>query len=264
MTLTSQTWTEESVTVAGSMMSLLKGGTGDPLLILHRDVGNPGWLPFYEQLAKSFTVYTPSHPGFDKSERPNWMRSVRDVALVYQWLIKDLKLGSMPVIGLGFGGWIAAEMATMCHHNMKKLVLVGAMGLQPTQGEILDQFLYSGTEYAKMAFHDESKFEQLYGSEISVDQLEIWEINREMTTRIAWKPYMFNQTLPYFLGGVETPTLIIWGRKDRIVPLSCGQRYLDLLPNAKLEIIEDCGHFVEVEKPEELIDHITRFLAASD
>jgi pimeloyl-ACP methyl ester carboxylesterase len=254
-----QTWTEDSVKVAGGLVHLLKGGTGEPLLILHHDVGNPGWLSFYEELAQRFTLYVPSHPGYGKSERPQWMRSVRDMAVVYQWLLKDLQLNSLYLVGLGFGGWIAAEMATMCHHQFNRLILVGAMGVQPPQGEILDQFLIYTTDYIKAGFYDQTKFQQLYGSEPDLDRLEVWEINREMTTRIAWKPYMFNQALPFLLPGVETPTLIVWGKEDRIVPLSCGERYLQVLPTAKLEVLDHCGHFVEVEKPNELANLIIEF-----
>jgi pimeloyl-ACP methyl ester carboxylesterase len=255
-----QTWAESFVEVAGGKVHLLKGGTGEPLLILHRDVGNPGWLPFYEQLAQRFTVYVPSHPGFDKSERPDWMRNVRDMAIVYQWLLKNLRLDTLSVVGLGFGGWVAAEMATMCHHQLKRLVLVSAMGIQPTRGEIMDQFLLYTTDYLKAGFYDQTKLDQLYGQEPEVDQLVTWEINREMTTRIAWKPYMFNQTLPRLLPGVETPTLIVWGKEDRIAPVNCGERYMQALPRAQFVVLNQCGHFVEVEKADELTQLINEFI----
>ena len=256
-----QTWTESFVEVAGGKVHLLKGGAGEPLLILHRDVGNPGWLPFYEQMAQRFTVYVPSHPGFDKSERPTWMRNVRDLAVVYQWLLKELRLNSLSLIGLGFGGWIAAEMATMSHNQFKKLVLVSAMGIQPTRGEIMDQFLLYTTDYIRAGFFDPSKMDQLYGTEPDVEQLVTWEINREMTTRIAWKPYMFNQALPILLQGVDTPTLIVWGREDKITPVNCGERYMQALPHAQFVVLNQCGHFIEVEKADELAKLVVEFLA---
>jgi pimeloyl-ACP methyl ester carboxylesterase len=80
------TGTERVVTVAGEQLHLWRGGTGEPLLVLHHDTGNPDWLPFHQQLAERFDVIAPSHPGYDRSARPEWMRSVRDVAIVYQWL----------------------------------------------------------------------------------------------------------------------------------------------------------------------------------
>lgn len=246
------TWSESRVEVAGGKVHLLTSGAGEPVLVLHRDVGNPGWLPFYEQLAQHYAVYVPSHPGFDQSERPEWMRNVRDMAVVYQWLLKELRLHTLSVIGLGFGGWLAAEMATMDHHQLHKLVLVSAMGVKPTKGDILDQFLLYTTDYLRAGFYDPSKMDELYGKEPEVDQLVTWEINREMTTRIAWKPYMFNPALPVLLRGVETPTLIVWGKEDKITPVNCGERYMQALPHAQLVALNECGHFVEVEKPVEL------------
>lgn len=258
------TWSESVIEVAGGKVHYLTSGAGDPLLILHRDVGNPGWLPFYEQMAQHFTVYAPSHPGFDKSERPDWMRSVRDLAVVYQWLVKEMKLATKPnslsMIGLGFGGWVAAEMATMDHHQLNKLVLVSAMGMKPSRGEIMDQFLLYTTDYIRAGFHDPSKMDELYGKEPDVDQLVIWEINREMTTRIAWKPYMFNAAFPILLKGVETPTLIVWGKEDKITPVNCGERYMQTLPRAQFVALNECGHFVEVEKPNELARLVVEFL----
>ena len=50
---------------------------------------------------------------------------------------------------------------------------------------------------------------------------------------------------------MKAPTLIVWGDKDRIVPLSTAKRYLAALPNAKLEVIKDCGHCVDLEQPEQ-------------
>jgi len=256
-----QTWTESFVEVAGGKVHLRKGGTGDPLLILHRDVGNLGWLPLYEQLAQRFTVYVPSHPGFDKSDRPEWMRNVRDMAVVYEWFLKDLKLGALSLMGLGFGGWIAAELATMNHLRFNKLVLVSAMGIQPTRGEIMDQFLVYTTDYLKAGFYDPSKMDQLYGADPDVDQLVTWEVNREMTTRIAWKPYMFNQALPFLLRGVDTPTLIVWGKEDKIAPVNCGERYMQALPHAQFVVLNQCGHFVEVEKASELAKLVNEFIS---
>jgi pimeloyl-ACP methyl ester carboxylesterase len=257
-----QPWTESFVEVAGGKVHLLTGGQGEPLLILHRDIGNLGWLPFYQQLAQRFTVYVPSHPGFDKSERPDWMRNVRDLAVVYEWLLKDLHLKELYVVGLGFGGWVAAEMATMNHSQCKRLVLVGAMGIQPTRGEILDQFLMYTTDYIKAGFFDPSKMEQLYGSEPEIDQLVTWEINREMTTRIAWKPYMFDPVLPHLLPNVRIPSLVVWGAGDTIAPLDIGEQYAELLPNARLVTIPGAGHFAELEQPEAVLAAVRPFLAS--
>lgn len=252
--------TEEIVEVAGGTVHLLKGGTGAPLVILHEDTGNPGWSPFYEALARRFTVYIPSHPGYSRSSVPEWARDVRDLALIYQWLLRDLGLRDVPLIGFGLGGWIAAEMAAMSSDRFGRLVLVGAAGLKPDEGEIADQFLVSATEHVRGGFHDQTKFDALFGAEPDIDQLEAWEINREMTARVAWAPYMFSQSLPHLLGGVTVPTLLVWGRHDPIVPLSCARRYAALLPNARLEVVEDCGHYVDLEQPQRLAELVAAFV----
>jgi len=263
VTTATKKYTEEQHLVAGKKAHLVKGGKGPPLLVLNHEVGSFGWTPFLEGLAENYSVYQPHHPGFDKSERPEWMRSVRDLAIAHEWLLRDLKLGPVDVIGLGFGGWVAAEMATMNHSQFKHLVLVAPMGIQPPPGtgEIVDQELLSGHEYMRKCFHDQAKLDAMFGKEPAIDQLEAWEINREMTTRIAWKPYMFNQTLPYLIQGVQVPTLVVFGKQDQVAPLSCGKRYVDLLPKAKLEIVDNAGHCVEMEQPQALLKLVTSFLA---
>jgi pimeloyl-ACP methyl ester carboxylesterase len=256
-------YTEEMLEVGFGKVHLMKGGKGSPLLILQDDIGSPGWLPFYAELARRFTVYVPAHPGYGKSERPAWMRSVRDLAITHNWLLTVLGLETLPVVGLGLGGWVAAELATMCHHRFSHMVLVGAVGVQPLEGEIADQFLVSGEEYVKRCFHHPVTFEALYGKETTVDQREAWEINREMTVRIAWKPYMFSHTLPILLGSVDTPTLVVWGKEDAVVPRSCAQRYVESLSRARLVVLDGCGHCAEAEKPEQLAALITDFLAGA-
>ena len=72
---------------------------------------------------------------------------------------------------------------------------------------------------------------------MTTDQLEQWDICREMCFRTAWKPYMYSQTLPHLLGGVRTPALIIWGDDDQIVPISAGHVYTKALRNARLATI---------------------------
>jgi pimeloyl-ACP methyl ester carboxylesterase len=260
MTETATTCTDQVVELAGIQLHLSRGGSGDPLLVLHHDIGSPGWLPFYRQLAERFEVIVPSHPGYDRSSRPDWLRSVRDVAVVYQWLLAELGIDGVTLVGLGFGGWIAAEMATMAPRGFRALVLVGAMGIRPDDGEILDQALMNYIEYARAGFHDQRAFDEVYGREPSTDQLETWDVNREMSFRIAWKPYMYSQTLPHLLGSVRTPALVVWGSEDRIVPRSCAERYARSLPNARLEIVEGAGHCVDMERPTELSALIERFV----
>ncbi len=256
-------WTRETVPIAGVTLSLEKAGAGDPVLVLHHDIGRPERVPFYDALAARFTVLAPSHPGYDGSARPEWLRSVRDIAVVYQRLLAERNAGPVTLVGLGFGGWIAAEMVTMAPRAVRRLVLVGAMGLKPERGEIADQALLSYIDYARNGFSDAKAFAEVYGAEPATPTLEQWDLNREMSFRIAWKPYMYSPTLPHLLGGVATPTLVVWGRDDRIVPLECGERYAKALASAKLSIVEGAGHLVDLEKPAELARLVVDFATAN-
>ncbi len=253
-------WTGKHVDVAGVKMHLSRAGKGAPLLVLHHDIGTLERLPVYDALAQHFDVLVPHHPGYGKSERPAWLRSVRDVAVMYRQLLADLGISQASLIGLGFGGWIAAEMASMAPRDVGRLVLVGAMGLKPPEGDILDQALQSYIDYAGAGFHSPKAFAACYGEEPSTDQLEQWDICREMSFRIAWKPYMYSQTLPHLLGGVRVPSLVVWGDADRVVPLSAGRLWASRLPDARLEIVQACGHCVEMEKPDAFAALVTSFM----
>ncbi len=133
------------------------------------------------------------------------------------------------------------------------------MGIKPPAGDILDQAIISYIAYPQAGFHSQDAFHQTFG-EVSTDQLEQWDIAREMCFRVAWKPYMYSQTLPHLLGGVRAPALVIWGDDDRIVPRSAGEAYARALRNARLEVVPACGHFVEMEQPDALARLIEPFL----
>ena len=115
-------------------------------------------------------------------------------------------------------------MASLAPADLSHLVLVGAMGIKPPQGDILDHAITGYMDYARAGFHDQEAFDRVYGAEPSIDQLEMWDICREMSFRIAWKPYMYSQTLPHLLGAVRAPALVVWGDDDQIVPKSAGER----------------------------------------
>ena len=252
-------WTEAAVELAGSKLHLARAGSGRPVLVLHHDIGTPDQLAFYDALTARFDVLVPHHPGYGKSERPEWLRSVRDVAIMYQALLSQLGIERPSLIGLGYGGWIAAEMSIMAPRDLHRLVLVGAMGLKPPAGDILDQAIISYIDYAKAGFHDEAAFAHIYG-EVTTDQLVDWDICREMTFRIAWKPYMYSLTMSHLLGGMRVPSLVVWGEDDKVVPRGAGERYAELLPNGRFEVVRNAGHCVEMEQPDALARLVVPFI----
>ena len=255
-------WTDSTHDIGGTSMHLSRAGSGRPLLILHHDIGTVDRLPFYDTLAGSFDVLVPHHPGWGKSERPQWLRHPRDIGAMHAWLLAELGLTDVSLIGLGFGGWVAAEMASQAPSTYRKLVLVGPMGIKPPEGDILDQAIISYIDYPRAGFHDQAAFTRVYG-DISTDQLEQWDICREMSFRTAWKPYMYSQTLPHLIGGIRAPALVVWGDDDKHVPSSAAPLWQHGLRNAKLETVAACGHYVDMEKPDELAKLVTNFVNAN-
>jgi pimeloyl-ACP methyl ester carboxylesterase len=226
------------------------------VVVLHHSTGSRGWEPLAEALAGSFSVVVPDLPGYGQSERPEWARSPRDIAILVGRLIDHLELPPAHIVGLGFGGWVAAELATLTPRRLTTLTLVGAAGLKPRQGEIADQILISHAQYVRQGFSSDAAFEAVFGAQPDKEVVELWDYSREMTSRLTWKPWMFSRQLPHLLPEVPTPALVVWGKEDRVVPLDCGQQYAELLPNAMLELV-DAGHIVDLEVPERLAELIT-------
>lgn len=255
-------WTSNTVSVAGTEIHLRRGGKGSPLVVLHRDIGTPDGLTFYDNLAAHHDVIVPNHPGYGSSPRADWLGNVRDLAVLYRGMLGDLGLGSAALVGLGFGGWIAAEMACFAPHDTPKLVLAGAMGIKPPVGDICDQALIGYIEYVQEGCHDPATFGRIYGERPTSDQLVLWDLCREMSFRLAWKPYMFNHSLPQLLRGVRSQALIVWGDDDRIVPPSAAEVYAASLPNARRVTIENAGHLIELEQPDAFAQAILSFIAS--
>ena len=222
-----------------------------------------GWQSHHEKLSQHYTVYAPYHPGYNESQRPDWIETIADLAHFYLGLLEQLNFGEYVLMGSSMGGWLAAEMAAMCHHNIKALILINAAGIKPEVGEIAEVFMVSEETQKRLRFYDPSQVPNydLYDHQLTVQEQDIEHRNREMASRLCWRPYMHNPKLPAYLATVPTPTLITWGRQDAIIPINCAELYKQALPNASLHIIEHCGHFPYLEKPEEFVKIVLEFLS---
>jgi pimeloyl-ACP methyl ester carboxylesterase len=105
------------------------------------------------------------------------------------------------------------------------------------------------------------EFARMFGGEQTPQQFEEWEDARAETARIAWKPYMFTQSMEHLLeNAVGLPTLLVWGKQDRNVPLAAAELYKNKISGAKLVAFDHCGHMPEVEKPDDFIREVEQFL----
>jgi pimeloyl-ACP methyl ester carboxylesterase len=251
--------------VAGVDVHFYCGGEGPPLLLLHGGDGSPDWLLHHQALAEQCRVYAPSHPGFGRTPRPDWIASVADLAVFYLWWLEALGLERVHLLGHDLGGWLAADMATTCPHVVDRLVLVDAMGLKPQRGTILDLFLLTPTQVREATFYDPQQvpeWARLYGQAPTPEDAERAEEALETLVRLCWKPYMHDPRLPFLLPRLRRPTLIVWGREDAVVPLECGELYHQHIAGSHLAVLEACGHCPQLEQPQAFADTVRPFLSA--
>lgn len=258
-------WTETTADIAGTTLTLVRGGSGKPLLMLHDELGYPGWMTWNEELAKDRELIIPLQPGYGKTPRLDWIRSYRDLGGFYSIMLREMKLDPIDVVAFSAGGYAAAEMAASDPKIFSHMILVAPMGLKPTEGEILDIFPLTIRSLLRRTVADPGtpEFGKIYGGEMTPEQFEAFEDARAEAARIGWEPYMHNPSLPYLLAGAKNlPTLLVWGDKDAVVPKGCIDAYQKALPQAKVAVISNVGHRSEIENSAEFVRAVKTFLAA--
>jgi pimeloyl-ACP methyl ester carboxylesterase len=256
---------ENTVRAAGAEIAVIRGGTGKSLLILHDELGYPGWLAWNERLAQDRDLIIPLQPGFGRTERIDWIRSYRDLAGFYSQIIRELDAAPIDVIGFSAGGFIAAEMAAADPRIFSRMALVAPMGIKPVDGEIMDIFAVTVRNHLLATVADPAntpEFMKVFGTQMTPAQFEAFEDARAETARIGWEPFMHNPSLPYLLRGVKIPTLLIWGTRDGIVPRGCIDAYRASIEGAQVAPIEGAGHRPEMENPAEFDRVVHKFFAA--
>jgi pimeloyl-ACP methyl ester carboxylesterase len=246
--------------IAGCSVSVQRGGAGQPLLFLHGARGAGRWLPFMEALSQNFEVIVPEHPGFGQSETPSWLDNIGDLAYFYLDFIEELGLEQVHLVGASLGGWVAAELAVRNQRPLRTMTLVAPAGIHVPGVQKGDIFLWSAQELAHNLFYDQKLAEAMLREEPSQEELDIQLKNRLTTAKLTWQPRLYNPHLAKWLHRVTLPTLILWGAEDKLIPPQYGPAFRDLIPNARLEILPNCGHLPQVEKMADFVGTVTRFL----
>ena len=137
------TETTETINLPGGDITVTRTGSGPQLLLLHGGGGPVMSLPFIDELARHFEIIAPVHPGFAGTSVPDHFDGMADLVFFYLDVIDALDLKDATLVGMSMGGWLAAELASISCANIKRLVLVDAVGVKhggPTDRDIADTF----------------------------------------------------------------------------------------------------------------------------
>jgi pimeloyl-ACP methyl ester carboxylesterase len=251
----------ERVTVNGIELEILRRGQGAPVLLLHgMDTMSPK-APFLDLLSRHVTIIAPSAPGFGNSKRPLDFDTIYDLTRLYLALIEQLPYEKVTLMGLSFGGWLAAEIAVASCQRIANLILVDPVGIKlggPETRDILDVFNTHPVEVRRRSWANPAKAPDY--DAMTDDELVIHARNWESLCLYAWHPYMFNPQLRQWLWRISVPTLMLWGEHDGIVSPDYGRAYAGLIHGAEFQLIENAGHHPETEQPEMFVEHVVGFL----
>ena len=248
--------------IADVEIDVFEAGRGRPLLFLHGGGGFAEEQPFVPLLAKSRRLIAPSHPGFGNSSLPGWLDSVDDIAHLYLELLDKLALEDIDLVGCSIGGWIAAEMATKVPERIRRLVMVGPVGIKVGPADKLDIpdiFAMPQAEVQKLIFHDPARMAP-DPAKMADEQLAAMFRARETLALLVWEPWMHNPKLKHRLHRAAMPALFIRGESDGLVCADYLQAYARLLPDARTLTIPAAGHAPHLEQSDAFASAALDFL----
>jgi pimeloyl-ACP methyl ester carboxylesterase len=252
------------IDVQGRKVQIMEGGEGEALLYLHSAYGENLWMPFHEKLAQQFRVLAPAHPGFAMTEGIEEISSMEDVAFHYVDLLDSLNLDAVNIVGVSLGGWMAAEFATRYPNRVKKLVLGAPAGLWLDEHPMTDMFaaLNSIEKMRRINFHDPDSLlaQMLIPDEASdLEKAEAYKA-LSVTARLFWNPFGHNPKLAGRLRRINSPTLILWGDDDQLIPNVYAEEWVRQINHSRAVTIKDCGHLLMFEGEAEFVSAVTDFL----
>ena len=254
--------TETKHKVRDVNVRMLRGGSGPPVVFLHGANGLPVWLPFFELIAAKCELMVPEHPGFGTSDNPPWLRNIGDLAMYYLDFLDGLP-EKVHLIGLSLGGWTAAEVAVRNCAKIASLTLLDPAGLRVKGHPSGDNFIWGPEEAVRNLYYDQKIAEQILAMPISDEQADIMLTNRFTAAKLGWEPRWYNPSLERWLHRISVPALVMWGENDKLFPSAYAKRWGELIPNAKVEVIPQCGHVPSTEKPDVTAKTFFEFIGRS-
>ena len=255
-----------------------EAGTGPALILLHGSgPGVSGWSNFrgnFPVFAERFRTVVVDMPGFGRSERPEFDRAYPKVAAdAVARLMGGLGIDKAHLLGNSMGGYVALEFALAYPEKVDRLVLMGPGGLAvnvlgPEQSEgarRLGEFMMAPSKKAMEAWVDTMVANKAV---VDDDLIEERLANAQAPGALESAMAIFMSLgqhpdpVPMYarLKGITAPTLVTWGRDDRMLPVEGALMGFRQLPNAELHIFSRCGHWAQVERKGDFERLVTEFL----
>jgi pimeloyl-ACP methyl ester carboxylesterase len=236
-----------TVNVNGVDTVVLSAGSGDPLVYFH-GAGTATRFDFVPVWAKRFRVIVPYHPGFGESPDDPQITGIHDYVLHYLELFDALGLERVHLVGQSMGGYIAAMLAVEHRYLVERLALVCPIGIPIAEHPTVD-FLQTPPQElpALLAADPQTVIKRLPAQP---DAAFIAERMKESATAARVLTPPFDPKLPRHLHRLTMPTLIVWGKNDRLTPTAQHRTWKKLLPKADVRLYDDAGHLVLDEAPD--------------
>lgn len=243
-----------------------------PTFLLIHGLGDEAdsWRKVFPLLTGQGRVVAPDLPGFGRSEHPRRAYTLNFFADTLAALLDNLKVPQAVLVGSSLGAAVALRLAQRRADLVSRLVLVGGPPVRGRLNRVQLMFLIPGQGeklYNSFRRSQEAAYESLRPYYASLEALppEDRQFLRERVWDRVWSD---DQRRAYFstfrwmvlesllgrarLGQVKTPTLLVWGEQDAVIPLEAAKTLQGSMTNAKLYVIPGCGHLPQQEKPLEL------------
>lgn len=237
-------------------------GSGTGLLYLHGYEQHPGAAPFLQRLGEHRDVRAPELPGYGESTGLEHLHDILDLALLWRSLIETWGFEQVDVIGHSLGGMVAAELAVIAPHRVRKLVLVDAYGLWLDDQPLVDQFALSPQALAAAKWFDPAAAPDPEPSARTDDSplgAAVFRTrNLGTATKFMWP--IPDRGLVRRLPHLTVPTLVVHGEADGLVPVAYGQELARRIPDASLVTVPGAGHLPMLEAEDAFLSTVMAFL----
>lgn len=232
---------------------VLVAGSGPPVVFLHGAMGLT-WDPFLDSLAERHTVYAPELPGTSPGD-PDAIKALDDMwdlVLHYYDLLDRLGLESAAVVGHSFGGMVAAEIAATDPKRVSRLALISPVGLWRDDMPVAQFMTMSPEEVAEIAFADPGgelaqQFLALPEDETEMQDLLIKTVwSQACAAKFMWP--LPDKGLRKRLYRITAPTLIVWGKADRLAPPGYADEFAKRIADARVELLDGAAHLPQLEQ----------------